>query len=95
MKDLIKQFNLYGKITEQHAKDIEEILENYDKKVRKETAEYVCDKMTGEKEEAKVEIRGTVLRAFKQILDQRTNIGYNWRIKEEKEIKQQILKELL
>ena len=40
MKDLIKQFNLYGKITEQHAKDIEEILENYENRIRKETAEY-------------------------------------------------------
>ena len=28
-KELIESFNLYGKISEQHAKDIEEILDNF------------------------------------------------------------------
>ena len=45
MKDLIKSFNLYGKITEQHAKDIEEILENYEREVKRETVIMVCDKI--------------------------------------------------
>lgn len=46
---IIKQFNLYGKITEQHAKDIEEILENYIeeeiKKIKRETAEKEREKI--------------------------------------------------
>jgi len=36
MKNLIKSFHLEGKITEQHAKDIEEILENREKEIIKE-----------------------------------------------------------
>ena len=43
MKNLIKKFNLYGKITEQHAKDIEEILENYDKNEKDRIKEKVKD----------------------------------------------------
>lgn len=35
-KELIKSFNLYGKITEQHAKDIEEILDSFIKQAKQE-----------------------------------------------------------
>ena len=56
--------------------------------IRKEWIEYICDKMIGKKEE----IKGSMLQAFKQIVDQRANIGYNCRIKEEEDIKQLMLK---
>ena len=49
-------------------------------KVRKETAEAVCDKMIGE------ECPETPITAFSD--------GYNARIKEEKEIKKQIIKQI-
>lgn len=48
-------------------------------KVRKETTEYVCDKMIGEK--------------LKESIDEEYNTGYNVRIEKENKIKKQILKD--
>ncbi len=58
-------------------------LKDFIAKVRKETAEAVCDKMIGKEgnEETPEWFR-------------RARHGYNTRIEEEKEIKQQILKEI-
>lgn len=81
---IIKKLNLYGLISQQHAKDIEEILENYEREVRKETAKMVCDRMTEEESSLKCTDREEEICDF----------GYNARIKEEKEIVNQILKEL-
>ena len=72
----------------------EKTILDFIKKVRKETAEAVCDEMTEKEKEIKNEIKGSTLRAFKQILDQQRDSGYNDRIKEEKGIKKQIIKEL-
>lgn len=53
-------------------------------RVRKETVESVCDKMIGERRKDKDNMR-----IYPDVCE-----GYNQRIKEEKEIKKQIIKEI-
>ena len=67
-----------------------EVAEKMIEELLKETAEYVCDKMIGERKKLSDEDMNGV-----EILkDVSETISYNKRIEEEKEIKQQILKEI-
>ena len=91
MKDLIKkQEEEFSKIFRTSRDCIslygsEEKIQNFISKVRKETAEAVADKMIG-----KPYLRE---HPFSEQLDE-DEVGYNIRIKEEKEIKKQIIENL-
>ena len=67
-------------------------------KVRKETAEAVADKMIGEERDSDDSVLSkkckSRLTAFKSIMDYQGDLGYNERIKEEKEIKKYIIENL-
>ena len=106
MKDLIKKQeevvnDIVGRIrywdTERKEKLREGLLELISK-VRKETAEAVADKMIGEERDSDDSMLSkkckSRLTAFKAIMDYQGDLGYNERIKEEKEIKKQIIKSL-
>ena len=66
----------------------DEELKTFIAKIRKETAEKVCDRMIGE-------ISDLRKAEYSDREEEMWDYGYDTRIKEEKEVKQQILKELL
>ena len=105
MKDLIKKQdeefdNLFVGVEDDGTfKRMDEAnVRNFIAKVRKETAEKVCDKMIGEERDSDESMLSkkckSRLTAFKAVMDFQGDLGYNHRIEEEKEIKQQILKEI-
>jgi len=79
MKDYKNKYPI-NTFTGETRKELEKLID----KVRKETAEEVCDKMIRETSH-----KARVSRYYDFYYE-----GYNDRIKEEKEIKQQIIKEL-
>ena len=82
MKDLIKKQEEELRLHEERRMYDDEFIGNFISKVRKETAEFVCDKMTGD---VKTEhsIGGSYGYNFME--------GYNNRVEEEKEIKKEFL----
>ena len=70
------------------------IIEEEIDKVRKETAERVCDKMIGEEAAVNKTVPLFLFLLCQVLLHDFVGNAYNLRIKEEKEIKKQIIKEL-
>ena len=99
MKDLIKKQeeefdNLFVGVEDDGTfKRIDEVnIRDFVAKVRKETVEYVCDKMIG----TTLEERSDFFNFNINKIEKRFFIeGYNQKLKKEEEIKKQILKELL